>query len=203
MHGSTVTEEAVVLISDTHPHIGFLQKAVLLFNHCNNINISHISATNYYGYAIMLFNPIGLSTLYDVFLAYGIGSNDKSCLSDATISCAGSGIMCAFKETFLKPKDSVNIELVKITIRFSFNIIHDIPPLEVKTNLCKLPLIGAAGLSVLFNQSYKAGYVCKESTIGDGCGGTIAGNVFILYTNSTYNSKIVIANTHITGGYRL
>ena len=200
--GSTVMEEVVVLINDTHPHIGFLQKAVLLFNHCKNINISHISVTNYYGYAIMLFNPFGFSTLYDVFVAYGIGSNDKSCLSDATFSCAGSGIMCAFKDTSLKPKDPVIIELVKITIRFSFNIIHDIPPLEgVETNLCKLPLIGAAGLSVLFSQSYEAGYVCKESTIGDGCGGTIAGNVFILYTNGMYNSKIVIANTHITGGY--
>ena len=208
--GTTLTEEAVVLINDTHPHIGYLQKAVLLFNHCHNINISHVNISYYSGYAIMIMNPIGYSTLYGVIVIYGLGSNHESCLHDDTFSCTGSGIMCVFKDTHVIPKYStVKVELINLVVNYSFNVIHGIPPLEdIGPKVCYLPLIGAAGLSLLFNQSYKVTFLCGggKTSLGNTCTlafchGTVAGNMLILYTNGMYNSQTIIAHSLIAHGF--
>ena len=208
--GTTLTEEAVVLINDTHPHIGYLQKAVLLFNHCHNINISHVTISYYNGYAIMIMNPIGYSTLYGVIVIYGRGSYHESCLHDDTFSCAGSGIMCVFKDTRVIPKYStVKVELINSVVNYSFNMIPGIPPLEdIGPSICYLPLIGAAGLSLLFNQSYKVTFLCGggKTSLGntctlDFCHGTVAGNMLILYTNGMYNSQAIIAHSLFIHGF--
>ena len=200
--GSSLTEKALAFINNSHPFIGYLQKAVLLFNHCHNIKISLVNIDHYNGYAIMMMNPIGHSSLNDVLVTAGIGSNKKSCLSDDTFSCAGSGIMCAFKDTSLVPVSSnVTVELVHLTISLGFNVILNIPPLEeAGANLCQLPLIGAAGLSLIFNQSYMASFVCN-TCISYFCGGTVAGNMLILYTNGMYNSQVTIVNSLFTNGF--
>ena len=196
--GTTLTEEAVVLINDTHPHIGYLQKAVLLFNHCHNINISHVTISYYSGYAIMIMNPIGYSTLYGVLVTYGIGSNHKSCLHDDTFSCAGSGIMCVFKDTNVIPKYSkVKVELINATVKLAANIILNIPSFEeLGADLCHLPLIGAGGLSLIFKQSYKV-ILSTHSTIITVCDGTVAGGMLILFTNGMYNSMVIISNNFL------
>ena len=198
--GSTLTEEAVVWVNDTNPHIGYLQKAVLLFNHCHNINISLITISYYYGYAIMIVNPIGHSKLEKVTVTYGVGAMRKSCLSDVTFSCAGSGIMCTFKDTSLATNSPSFVKLVKFKFSTNSNIIFNIQQYnEIGVEMCHLPLVGAAGLSVIFNQTYKATLLCKQCA-GNYSGGTLAGNVFILYTNGMYNSKVTIANSSIAHG---
>ena len=199
--GTTLTEEAVLLINDTHPHIGYLQKAVLLFNHCHNINISHVNISYYSGYAIMIMNPIGYSTLYGVLVTYGTNSNRKSCLHDDTFSCAGSGIMCVFKDTHVIPKSStVMVELINSILNISFNMILGIPPLnDIGPNICYLPLIGAGGLSLLFNQSYNVTFSSLGNLVSL-TGGTVAGNMLILYTNGMYNSQAIIAHSFIAHG---
>ena len=200
--GTTLTDEVIVLINDTHPHVAYLQKAVLLFNHCHNINISHVNISYYSGYAIMIMNPIGYSTLYGVFVIYGIGSNHASCLHDDTFSCAGSGIMCVFKDTNVISKSStVTVQLINSVFKSNYNVISGIPPLEdIGPNICYLPLIGAGGLSLLFNQSYKVTFLCLGNLVWY-CGGTIAGNMLILYTNGMYNSQAIIKRGFISHGF--
>ena len=194
--GSTLTEEAVVWINDTHPHIGYLQKAVLLFNHCHNINISHITINFYYGYAIMMMNPMGYSKLEKVILKYG-----KSCFDDSTFSCTGSGIICTFKDTSLVTDSSSYVEIIASNFSYNANIIPNFKVLnENRAEMCHLPLMGAAGLSVIFNQTYKATFLCNKCTIRINLAVTLAVNVLILYTNGMYNSKVMIANSLIAHG---
>uniref|UniRef100_A0A1X7UR19 Uncharacterized protein n=1 Tax=Amphimedon queenslandica TaxID=400682 RepID=A0A1X7UR19_AMPQE len=196
--GSTLTEEAVVWINDTSPHIGYLQKAVLLFNHCHNINISHATITYYYGYAIMIMNPMGYSKLEKVTVTYRKGS---SCLHQSAFSCTGSGIMCTFKDTSLVTNSSSYVEIIESNFTYNVNIIPKFTVFnEIGVEMCHLPLMGAAGLSVVFNQTYEAMVLCNKCTIIRNWAVTLAVNVLILYTNGMYNSKITIANSLIIHG---
>ena len=204
--GATITKSAVTFFNDTHPHLGYKQKALLVFNHCHNITIQHVNITNYIGYAIFMLNPLNSSLLIHVQVRAGTGG--MYCNDSDMFACAGSGIFVMFKDTQQTSPDMVpvNVILSQSNLRFNFNIIPNVPPLTlIGHDICSLPVVGAGGLTVLFNQSFLARFLSQNSQIGFdlGNGGTVSGNLLVIFYNGMVNSQLSLTDTEIFNGYLL
>ena len=108
--GATITKSAVIFFNDTHPHLGYKQKALLVFNHCHNITIQHVNITNYIGYAIFMLNLLNSSLLNHVRVTLGTGAN--YCNDSGMFACAGSGIFVMFKDTQQTSPDMVPVNVI-------------------------------------------------------------------------------------------
>ena len=202
--GATITKSAVAFFNDTHPHIGYKQKALLVFNHCHNITIQHVNITNYIGYAIFMLNPLNSSLMNHVRVTMGTtGASD--CTDSSMFGCAGSGIFVMFKDTQQTSSDMapVNIILSHSYLELNFNIIPNVPPLTlIGHDICSLPMVGAGGLTVLFNQSFLA----RFSSQSDNCShnfGTVTGNILVIFYNGMVNSQLSLTDTDTFAGILL
>ena len=203
--GATITKSAVTFFNDTHPHLGYKQKALLVFNHCYNITIQHVTITNYIGYAIFMLNPLNSSLMNHVRVTTR-GAGD--CTDSDMFACAGSGIFVMFKDTQQTSPDMapVNVILSQSFLRFNFNVIPNVPPLTlIGHDICSLPVVGAGGLTVLFNQSFLARFISQNTQIGFdlGNGGTVSGNILVIFYNGMVNSQLSLTDTNIFNGYLL
>ena len=199
--GATITKSAVAFFNDTHPHLGYKQKALLVFNHCHNITIQHVNITNYIGYAIFMLNPLNSSLMIHVRVTAGTGG--MYCNDSDMFACAGSGIFVMFKDTQQTSPDmaSVNVILSQFNLQSNFNIIPNVPSLTlIGHDICSLPVVGAGGLTVLFNQSFLA-KISSESGCGLGNGGTVSGNILVIFYNGMVNSQLSLTDTDIFDGY--
>ena len=205
--GATITKSAVAFFNDTHPHLGYKQKALLVFNHCHNITIQHVNITNYIGYAIFMLNPLNSSLMNHVIVTAGTpGTSD--CTNSDMFTCVGSGIFVMFKDTQQTSPDMapVNVILSDSNLRFNFNNIPNVPPLTlIGHDICSLPVVGAGGLTVLFNQSFLARFSSQSTHIGYGVGngGTVTGNILVIFYNGMVNSQLSLTDTDIFNGILL
>ena len=203
--GATITKSAVTFFNNTHPHLGYKQKALLVFNHCHNITIQHVSITNCIGYAIFMLNPLNSSLLNYVRVTTG-GARD--CTDSGMFACAGSGIFVMFKDTQQTSPDMapVNVILSQSFLQFNFNIIPNVPSLTlIGHDICSLSVVGAGGLTVLFNQSFLARFSSLSTQIGldIGNGGTVSGNILAIFYNGMVNSQLSLTDIDIFDGYLL
>ena len=201
--GSVITSDAVVYFNDTHPFLGYKQKALLVFNHCYRVSIREVTVHQYYGYALMMLNPIGYSLIQNVGIYYGIGGSycDKN-----SYNCAGSGIMYAFKDTYETNEymPPVNVTITDSETRTNFNFIPNIPPLTLMGDkVCTLPLVGAASLTLHFNQSYVVHFAARNFKDGDVSGGSVAGSLLTLFYNGMRNTYASFVNTRFWSGFLL
>ena len=202
--GATITKSAVAFFNDTHPHLGYKQKALLVFNHCHNITIQHVNITNYIGYAIFMLNPLNLSLMNHVRVTMGTaGAND--CTDSSMFGCAGSGIFVMFKDTQQTSPDMapVSVILSHVNLQYNLNIIPNVPPLTlIGHDICSFPVVGAGSLTVLFNQSFLARFSSQSSDCSDTYG-AITGNILVIFYNGMANSQLSLKDTVISTGYRL
>ena len=87
-------------------------------------------------------------------------------------------------------------------VQENFNNIHNIPALSSlrKYEACQLPVVGAAGLTVIFTQTdYIANVTTTQSTIGRSNYGSVAGGTLILFLNGMEKSIVSITNTIFYG----
>ena len=113
-----------------------------------------------------------------------------------------------FKDTQQTSPDMapVNVILSQFNLQFNFNIIPNVPPLTlIGHDICSLPVVGAGGLTVLFNQSFLARFRSQNTLIGYGLGngGTVSGNMFVIFYNDMINSPLSLTDTNIFNGYLL
>lgn len=200
--GSTVTSEAVRIFNDSHPHLGVGQKAVFVLNHCTNVTLVNVKVQNgYLGYGFMILNVRGTLSArtietYIAGLAYACDNSD-------TFECAGSGIIIVFKDTVVtKAEESAKVDVFDVNLLTGINKIYNIPNLwDISSeDMCKLPLIGAAGLTLVFAQSYQT----SLSIIGTKNNmniGTIGGSMLILFLNGMSNSQVYITSADVSQGY--
>ena len=202
--GATITKSAVAFFNDTHPHLIYKQKALLVFNHCHNITIQHVNITNYIGYAIFMINPLNLSLMNHVRVTVGkAGANN--CTDSSMFGCAGSGIFVMFKDTQQTSPDMapVNVILSHFNLQFNLNNIPNVPPLTlIGHDICSLPVVGAGSLTVLFNQSFLARFSSQTGNCSDSVG-TITGNILVIFYNGMANSQLSLTDTVISSGYLL
>ena len=195
--GATLTQQVVGQMNETHPHFFYQQKAALAFNHCRNIQLRNVNILYYNGYAVLLMNPLGESTLKGMTIMYGIFAYHRSCLAGSNI-CAGSGLMCVFKDTNTTlglTAASSTVNFTNTNFRMNYNFIQNIPALSLmkREELCTLPLVSAAGVTIIFNQTFEASFTCN-SIIWDMYEGTVAGASLVLYYNGMFNSRATFSH---------
>ena len=201
--GATITSQAARIFNDTRPYLGVRQKAGLVFNHCQNLSITNVNITGgYYGYGIMLLNTMG-GILDHVNLVDGIVQN---CTTDIDFSCTGSGLMVVFKDTALTNKESYHYSKLRFTntntesktkVTQNVNYIPRIPSLHYMKNdeACNLPIIGAAGITVIFAQSYYANFTVHRVLINNYNYGSVAGGMLVMFHNGMKNSYIHVSDS--------
>ena len=209
--GATITSQAVRIFNDTRPYLGVRQKAGLVFNHCQNLSMTNVYITGgYHGYGIMLLNTMG-GILDDVNLVDGVVQNGTT---DIDFSCAGSGLMVVFKDTALTMNENyhysklcftnTNPEL-KTIVTQNINYIPSIPSLHYMKNdeACNLPIIGAAGITVIFAQSYYANFTVHRVLINNNNYGSVAGGMLVMFLNGMKNSYIHLTDSEFVGNGNL
>ena len=211
--GATITSQAVRIFNDTHPYLGVRQKAGLVFNHCQNLSIIYVNIAGfYYGYGLMLLNTMGI--LDDVNFMDGMLG--QTCTD---FSCTGSGLMVVFKDTALTVKESYGYSKLCFTntnaesrtaLKQNTNYIPRIPSLHYMKNdeACKLPIIGAAGITVIFAQSYWVNVTVHKVKIGDNIAyvwnsGSVAGGMLVMFLNGMKNSHIHVSNSEFKSNSNL
>ena len=204
--GGVIPSTAVTSFNNTHPHLLYKQRAVLMFNLCNNVTIIQVNIGNmYFGYAILILNPFGIFEVLNTTVSEGLGG--IPCSDDTTL-CPGSGIAAIFKNRG-KSADNENnaqVTLKETKVQGNYNNIPNISTLSNlrKYEACQLPVVGAAGLTVIFTQTdYIANFTTTQSTIGDINFGTVAGGMLILFLNGMEKSHVSITNTSFCRGILL
>ena len=183
--GGIIPSTAVRSFNNTHPHLLYKQRAVLMFNLCNNVTIRQVNIDNkYFGYAILILNPFGTFEILNTIVSEGLGG---IFCSDNTTLCPGSGIAAIFKnERPSKIESYTQVILRETIVQVNFNNIPNIPTLSSlkEYEACQLPVVGAGGLTVIFTQTdYIANFTTTQSTIGDISCGSVAGGMLILFLN--------------------
>ena len=93
--GGIIPSTGVRSFNNTHPQLLYKQRAVLMFNLCNNVTIRHVNIVNkYFGYAILILNSFGTFEVLNTRVSNGQGG---ILCSDDTTLCPGSGIAAIFK----------------------------------------------------------------------------------------------------------
>ena len=110
--GGVISSTAVTSFNNTHPHLLYKQKAVLMFNLCNNVTIRQVNIDNmYFGYAILILDPFGTCEVLNTRVSEGVGGIP---CSDDTTSCSGSGIAAIFKN---RGKSADNENNAQVTLK--------------------------------------------------------------------------------------
>ena len=201
--GGVIPSTAITNFNNTHPQLLYKQRAVLMFNLCNNVTIREVNIDNkYFGYAILILNPFGTFEVVSTIVSEGQGG---ILCSDDTTLCPGSGIAAIFKNRG-KSADSENnaqVTIKETKLQVNFNKIPNIPTLSSlrEYEACQLPVVGAAGLTVIFTQTdYIANFTTTQSTISDFNYGSVAGGMLIFFLNGMEKSHVSITNTSFHGG---
>ena len=63
---------------------------------------------------------------------------------------------------------------------------------------CNLPIIGAAGITVIFAQSYYANFTVNHALIRNYIYGSDAGGMLVMFLNGMKNSYIHVSNSEFT-----
>ena len=201
--GGIIPSTAVRSFNNTYPQLLYKQRAVLMFNLCNNVTIRQVNIDNmYFGYAILILNPFGTFEVVSTIVSEGQGG---ILCSDDTTLCPGSGIAAVFKNRGKSADNETNtqVTLKETKVQGNYNNIANIPALSSlrKYEACQLPVLGAAGLTVIFTQTdYIANFTTTQSTIGGLNYGSVAGGMLILFLNGMEKSTVSITNTNLYGG---
>ena len=201
--GGIIPSTAVRSFNNTHPQLLYKQRAVLMFNLCNNVTIRQVNIYNmYFGYAILILNPFGTFEVVSSIVSEGKGG---ILCSDDTTLYPGSGIAAVFKN---RGNSADNEKITQVTLKETkvqenINNIPNIPALSSlrKYEACQLPVVGGAGLTVIFTQTdYIANFTTTQSALGSFNYGSVAGGMLILFLNGMENSTVSITNTNLYGG---
>ena len=92
--------------------------------------------------------------------------------------------------------------LKKAKVPLNFNNIYNISLSSLRENeACHLPVIGTAGLTVIFTQTdHITNFTTTQNTIGDLNYGSVAGGMIILFLNGMEKSIVSITNTTFYSG---
>ena len=190
--------DVMKLINSTDSPLKFSRNhsAVLLFLHINTLLINEVTITYYYGFAVFAINPSNASINHsEISVSYG-GKHDMNGF--------GSGIFLFFTDIIdVQPFTTFNISIYYTV--FKTNYAHH-PSNTCLSDLIKhtmghLPIVNAAGLTVLYTQKNFTAkvYVSQSSFISNH--GALTGAVLVMYFNSVTQSQTFISNTILKNNF--
>ena len=184
--------DVMKLINSTDSPIKFSQhqSAVLLFLHINTLLINEVTITYYYGFAVFAINPSNASINHsEISVSYG-GKHGMNGF--------GSGIFLFFTDIIdVQPFTPLKVFINDTVFKTNFahhpsnTCLSDL----MKLNIERLPIVNAAGQTVLYIQKEFAAevYVSQSSFISNR--GALTGTVLVMYFNSVTQSQTVISST--------
>ena len=180
--GGVIPSSALRLVNDSESSPFYIipaQQAVLIFNHCRDLLISNVNITRFNGFGVLAINLHGLNTTINnlfVSLANWVSSN---------------GAMFYFFDSELT-NSSVNVYVTGVRFTLVMNLDqYDLSKLYFSQKESRLPLVGSAGVSFIFAQSYSAAVTLDGATSFFNTG-SISGGAFVLFLNNFRNSTLYI-----------
>ena len=168
--------------------------AVLLFRHINTLLIDEVNVTNYYGFAILVINPM-TALIHNCSITLSYGGKGNAYQKDF-----GSGVFLLFTDVIGAPlSDDCSVTIQHSTLSNNFEYYHSsknfICDIYQRHNQEYFPIFNAAGLSVFYLQSNFATkvQVMQSSFISNH--GILAGAVLVIYYNSVKQSHVTISNS--------
>ena len=190
------------LINSTDSPLTFSQNhsAVLLFLHINTLLINEVTITYYYGFAVFAINPTNASINHsEISVSYG-GKHGMNGF--------GSGIFLFFTDIIdVQPFTPFNVSISYTVFKNNYEFAHH-PSVTclsdlMKLNIDHLPIVNAAGLTVLYTQkNFNAEvYVSQSNFISNH--GALTGAVLVMYFNSVTQSQTVISSTIFKNNFNI
>ena len=144
--------------------------SVLFCSHCFNATLQNVAVTNYFGYALVVINLLGVSVLEGLSITFNRKVNLSSPLCfDTTLenTCKGSGVLIEFADSEMaEDTSSLTISNSKFTdnealANFSGSCADVV---FYKSNILRDVLPDAGALTVVFEQTFKAKVSIAHST---------------------------------------
>ena len=161
------------------------QQAVLIFSHCRDLVISNVNVTQFNGFGILGINLYGLHTTISKFTA------------SRTNWVSSNGAMFYFFDSNLTNSSTVaRVHLTELEFSSIINILpdqYDLSKLFLSQRESILPLVGSAGVSFVFAQSYNVTVIFNRSLSYFNTG-SVSGGAFVLFFNNFQNSTLHIHN---------
>ena len=191
--------DVMKLINSTDSPLTFSQhqSAVLLFLHINTLLINEVNITYYYGFAVFAINPSNASINHsEISVSYG-GKHGMNSF--------GSGIFLFFTDIIdVQPFTPFNVSINYIVFKTNYEFLHHSSnTCLMKLNIERLPIVNAAGLTVLYTQKNFTAevYVSQSSFISNR--GALTGAVLVMYFNSVTQSQTVILSTIFKNNFNI
>ena len=192
--------DVMKLINSTDSPLTFSRNhsAVLLFLHINTLLINEVTITYYYGFAVFAINPSNASINHsEISISYG-GKHGMNGF--------GSGIFLFFTDIIdVQPFTPFNVSINYTVFKTNYAHHPSVTCLSdlMKLNIEPLPIVNAAGLTVLYIQKKFTAeiYVSQSSFISNY--GALTGAVLVMYFNSVTQSQTVISSTIFKNNFNI
>ena len=182
--------ELMKTINSTDSSFYFTQyhSAVLLFLNIDTLHITDIKITSYYGFALLVVNPVNLTGH-----CIAINASKGAQFTSSHRGSLGSGIFLLFYDKSNIVFPTIFLDTIKLFNNYDYGYgVADLndPKLFKK----RIPVINAACLTVFFTQNFTVNVYISNSTIKRNYG-SISGGVLVLHSNSFTNSQVSMINT--------
>lgn len=173
------------------------QSVSLFFSQCTNVTIERVKVSRFYGFGIIMVNPIGHTAINTSVITEPEGI--EQCASHIDISCASTGLVIIWNNATINNNNSQLMETKVLLNNILFQRLYSTGQFTYKSlnkrqlhlPISKLP----TGLTVIYGPGlYHAQVILKNSTIWQTFGAMFGGLVVIFY-NSPYNRTQLVINT--------
>ena len=207
--GTVLTPVMLQLDSDTNnaAYFGINQTAVLLFSHVLRLKVTNIEISDYYGFAIIVVNSMGLSQIENVHVYNSLSIteyNDKY-VDRGNHSYYGSGLLVYFHNLL----DGLDVDQVEteeqtlVIMQSEFNnntYYHD-------DFLCKaqifrfqpsrVPIVAGAAITLYFTQDTYEVNVQLDAIDINGNDGSLSAGIMVFFINTPFQSHLLLSNSII------
>ena len=196
--GTNLTTLDSVIINSTSSPIHFTQyhAAVLVFTNIANLIVENMAITSYNGFAIIAMN-LRNATFSNLYIAY---SQNYELATSSSISTGGGVliVICNQRDSSFVNHYSIKILNSNFYKNFAFNQyyhkLHCIAKVHSFYRKTSMPVINAAGLTILYTQSDVPATVAIIGSNFNVCRGYLAGALMILRLNSSVSSNTDISS---------
>ena len=199
-------ESILSSINSTTSPIYFTEyhSSLLLFLHIETLLIKEVNMLSNYGFSILAINPLN-ATIENI----NVTSTKSAEFNTHTNTSLGNGVLLLFIDESNVKSLQNNVLIKEAIFVNNFDYINSINCLSYLDNLVhqetftSIPVVNAAGLTILYTQQNFSANVQISSTIFYHNYGSFTGAVLVLHFYSIKTSQTIIKNASFTENYNI
>ena len=178
--------------------------SLLLFLHIGKLLIKEVNMLSNYGFAILAINPLNA-----IIENVSITSAKSADFHSHTNVSLGNGVLLLFTDESNEKNLQKNVLIKKARFVYNIEYINSIKCLSYLGNLVHeetfttVPVVNAAGLTILYTQQNFSANVQISSTMFAYNIGSFSGTVLVLHFHSITNSQTIINNSSFVENYNI